>query len=875
MLQKPHHQPSPSNSDATPGDTSPENTRSGGKISQLLASKKNAFITLVLLLGGAFLLTTCGGGGGGGSSGGGSPTTTVALTVTSVGTGDSHTCAALPDKTVKCWGDNSYGQLGTDWTLPRAYSPITVAGITNATAVSGGAAHTCALLADSTASCWGSNVSGQLGNGSTTDSFTPVKVSGLTNAIAITASRPRLDSYGHTCALISDGTVKCWGRNIVGQLGNGTTTDSSVPVTVSGLSNVIAIQAGGFHTCALLSDHTVQCWGDNALGQLGDIPTLTPRTTPFTVPGISTATALGLGGNFSCALLSNGSVQCWGDNSQGRLGNGTTTASYLPVTVSGISTAIALTVGRGHACAVLTGGTTQCWGDNSAAMLGNGTTISSTTPITVSGLSSVAALTAGAVHTCARLTDNTIQCWGDNANAQVGPGGTTYTPNPTAVRGFSASTTLANVSSATTGSQHSCGLLINGTVGCWGWNGSGQIGNANFARSSNTSFVSGIAGATALSAGGWHNCVRKSDNTVQCWGENTFGQLGDGTLTNSSTPVPVSGITAATDIATGSVRSCALLTGGTAQCWGDNDQGQLGNGAIVNSSVPVSVIGLSDQTTALAGGYNHACALLTGGAVQCWGANYSGQLGNGTLTNSSTPVGVSGLYTVTTSPTSCSCTPSPGHICTPCVPGTTTSYTGNAIALGKGGMNDHSCAVISDGTIKCWGDNTYGQLGNGTLTNASTPVLVSGISTATAVAVGYGHSCARLSDSTVKCWGWNVLGQLGNGTTTDSPVPVSVTGISDATTVTAGFAQSCASRSGGGVQCWGDNSYVQLGLGVLATSITTPAAISIVTRTTSKGRTFPSCLVSLLQTGPAMCVLDGNLVIRAGSFFFVIPMPPE
>lgn len=875
MLQKSQSQRS-ANLDTFTVGTPSESAKPTRKVAPFLASKKHLVITLVFLLGGAFLLTTCGGGKGGGSGGssGGSPTTaTVALTVTSVGTGDSHTCAALPDKTVKCWGDNSYGQLGTDWTLPRAYSPLSVAGINNATAVTGGAAHTCALLADSTASCWGSNVSGQLGNGTTTDSFTPVKVAGLTNAVAITASRPRLDNYGHTCALISDGTVKCWGRNIVGQLGNGTTIDSPVPVTVSGLSNVIAIQAGGFHTCALLSDHTVRCWGDNALGQLGDIPTPTPRTTPFAVPGISTAMALGLGGNFSCALLSNGTVQCWGDNSQGRLGNGTTTASFMPVTVSGISSAIAISVGRGHACAVLTGGTTKCWGDNSAAMLGNGTTTNSSVPTAVSGLSSAAALTAGAVHTCARLTDNTLQCWGDNANAQVGPGGTTYTPNPTAVRGFSASTTLANVSTTTTGSQHSCGLLTNGTVGCWGWNGSGQIGNANFARSSNTSFVSGIATATDLSAGGWHNCVRQTDSTVHCWGENTFGQLGDGSLTNSSTPLTVSGITSATAIAAGSVRSCALLAAGTAQCWGDNDQGQLGNGTTVNSSVPVSVSGLSNSATMLAGGYNHACALLSGGAVQCWGANYSGQLGNGSLVNSSTPTGVSGLYIPTTATRTCSCPI--GRICAPCVPGTYTTYTGNAIALGSGSMSDHSCAVISGGTVKCWGDNTYGQLGNGTLTNATTPVLVSGISTATSVAVGYGHSCARLSDSTVKCWGWNVLGQLGNGATTDSSVPVTVSGITDATSVTAGFAQSCATRAGGGVQCWGDNSYVQLGLGVLATSITTPAGVSIVTRTTSKGHTFPSCLVSLLQTGPAMCVLDGNLVIRAGSFFFVIPMPPE
>ena len=191
--------------------------------------------------------------------------TTVALKATSVATGDTHTCTVLPDKTVKCWGDNTYGQLGTDWTLPRAYNPISVSGVAAASAVAGGAVHTCALLSNGTVRCWGSNISGQLGDDSTTDSFTPVAVSGLSNATAITASHARLDSYGHTCALLSNGTVECWGRNIVGQLGTGNTTDSPTPILVSGLSNATAVQAGGFHTCAL-SAGTIQCWGDNSAG---------------------------------------------------------------------------------------------------------------------------------------------------------------------------------------------------------------------------------------------------------------------------------------------------------------------------------------------------------------------------------------------------------------------------------------------------------------------------------------------------------------------------------------------------------------------------------------------------------------------------------
>ncbi|MDO8264298.1 MAG: hypothetical protein Q7T21_13905 [Gallionella sp.] len=815
---------------------------------------------------------------------------------TSVATGDTHTCASLPDKTVKCWGDNTYGQLGTDWTLPRAFSPLTVAGVTTATAVTGGGVHTCALLSNGTVSCWGSNISGQLGDGSATDSFTPVSVSGLSNAIAITASHARLDSYGHTCALISGGTVQCWGRNIVGQLGTGNTTDSYTPVTVTGLAGpVTAVQAGGFHTCALLTGGAVQCWGDNALGQLGDGTTTTPRTSPVAVPGILTATALALGGDFSCALLSNGTVKCWGGNGQGRLGNGimpsgSSTPVTTPVTVSGVSTAIAITAGRGHACAVLSGGTVKCWGDNSAAMLGNGTTTNSSIPITTTGLTNAVALTAGAVHTCARLADNTVQCWGDNANAQVGPGSITNSTTPATVLSSSPNTAITNVSAVTAGSLHGCGLIDVGTVRCWGSNGSGQLGTAAYARSSTANLVPGISTATAITAGSWHSCALLPNGTISCWGENIYGQLGDNTLTNSSVPVTVSGIingtttsggsgcrpgmfcpavvnptvttiSTTTAVAAGSARTCAIISqqidsgvcplGGpcpyytyadTVKCWGDNDQGQLGNGTTTASLTPVNVSGIT-TAAAITGGYNHTCALLSGGSVQCWGANNVGQLGDGTLINALTPVTVIGFT--------------------------------NATALGVGNMSDHACAVLSGGTVKCWGDNTFGQLGNGTLVNASTPVQVTGISTATAVAVGYGHTCARLSDSTVKCWGWNILGQLGNGTTTDSSVPVTVSGLSGATTVTAGFAQTCSPLSTGGVNCWGDNSYAQLGLGVLATSATTPTGISVVTRTTTGGHTFPSCLIAFLQNGPAVCVLEGNLVIRAGTFFLVLPLPPE
>lgn len=795
-------------------------------------------------------LTSCGGGGGGDAP---TPTptpTSTPLQATSVASGDFHTCASLPGNTVQCWGDNAFGQLGIDVKVPRAFSPLTVSGITSVTAVSLGGAHSCARLQNGTVRCWGSNIAGQLGDGTTTDSVAPVTVSGLSTATAVTASRGRLDDFGHTCALLTGGTVQCWGRNRDGQLGTGNTTDSLIPATVSLGVTATAVEAGGFHTCALVSGGTVRCWGDNLFGQLGTATAAATSSSPVTINGLGgTVTAIAAGSVHTCALISGGTVRCWGNNGQGRLGNGTTTNSSTPVSVTGISNAIAIAAGLNHSCAILSGGTVRCWGDNSAAMLGNGGTTSSSIPVNVTGISSAVAINAGAVQTCARLANSTLQCWGDNSSGQLGPGSLVQSTTPV---GVLTSTTVTAATAVSAGSAHNC-ALFSGTVGCWGWNADGQLGG-NFRRSSTASAVPGITTASSITAGGWHNCAVLPNGSINCWGDNAFGQLGNGTLIDSSTPVAVSGIinsgptlgvtTTTTAVAAGSARSCALITTTTTntttrtvRCWGDNDQGQLGNGSLTNSSTPVTVTGMS-TATAITGGFNHSCALLSGGGVNCWGGNYAGQLGNNTTTNSSLPVAVSGISTAT--------------------------------AISSGNMSDHVCAVISGGTVRCWGSNSFGQLGNGTLTDSRVPVTVSGISAATAVAVGDSHSCALLSDATVRCWGWNQLGQLGNATTTDSSVPVTVSGLTGATALTAGSQHTCARRSDGGIRCWGDNSLVQLGQGVLATSFATPAGISTITRIIAG---VAACVVESLESGPKTCQLGGNLVIQTRGGNLVTPLP--
>jgi alpha-tubulin suppressor-like RCC1 family protein len=302
---------------------------------------------------------------------------------TAISSGANSTCAILSDKTVKCWGATGGGQLGDNVNSSTSV-PVSISGISTAISISSNGVSSCTLLSDKTVKCWGENVYGKLGDGTTTYRSTPVTVSSISDVITVG------NATYHSCALLSNNTVKCWGNNDWGQLGDGSTTSSTTPVTVSGISNATAITVSkNRHTCVLLSDNSVKCWGLNTYGQLGDNST-TNRTTPVTVSGISTAIAVTGGRSHTCALLSNSTVQCWGYNYYGQLGNGSTILQdqqrTTPVTVSGISNATAISAGDYHNCALLSSNTVQCWGSNGAGQLGNGTSgysSSRSTPVTV------------------------------------------------------------------------------------------------------------------------------------------------------------------------------------------------------------------------------------------------------------------------------------------------------------------------------------------------------------------------------------------------------------------------------------------------------------------------------------------------------------
>ncbi|WP_413943337.1 RCC1 domain-containing protein [Bdellovibrio sp. HCB-162] len=654
-------------------------------------------------------------------------------TALQIATGSDHTCAILDNSTVKCWGYNNNGQLGQGSTgsigasagsMGDALPAINLGTGRTALQVAAGNNHTCAILDNFSVKCWGNNSNGNLGIGNVTVMGDGAGEMGdaLPAADLGTNRKAMQISVGgnHTCALLDNSTVKCWGYNGNGRLGLGHTNtlgdgagemgDALSVVDLGTGRTALQVSAGINHTCALLDNSTVKCWGFNGWGQLGQSNMNYLGDGPGEMGDALTAIKLGtsssrlakildqplirtkrfkqiaVGDYFACALLDNSSVKCWGQNSQGQLGLGNMTGLGDSVGEMGDSLpSIDLGTGRkvlqissgvAYACALLDNSTVKCWGNNSYGKLGQGHANSlgdgagemgdSLSAISLGTGRTAVQIATGSYHTCAILDNSSVKCWGLGSYGVLGQGNTTTLGDNAGEMGDSlpavslgAGRTVVQIS---LGSQHTCALLDNSTIKCWGNNASGQLGQGNTSVLGDGAGEMGDSlpavnlgtGRTALqvAAGYYHTCALLDDSTVKCWGSNTYGQLGQGNT----------------------------------NVLGD-EAGEMGD------SLPAIDLGVGRKAKQISAGAEHTCALLDNGTVKCWGRNLYGNLGQGNTNSIGDGVGEMGDSLA-------------------------------AINLGTGrtivqisAYAYQTCAVLDNSTMKCWGSNTFGQLGQGHVNN--------------------------------------------------------------------------------------------------------------------------------------------------------------
>ena len=819
------------------------------------------------------------------------------LALSKVSVGHTHTCAISENGYGYCWGDNTNGQLGDNTTTQRT-TPVSVfregalAG-KKLKDIKAAGYHTCAVTTDNLAYCWGRNTMGQLGDNTTTQRTTPVAVytAGALNGLTInqlTVSWNDTNTDGHTCVVASNQRAYCWGRNNWGQLGNNTTStganpapiavNNTVNTTKNGLynKNVAEISAGFNLTCARSTDGTATCWGLNNSGELGTNNTTAYRyPRPLYVAGAlsgKTILRIAAGGSHACAIASDQKVYCWGYGTSGQIGNGSNSnqRQAQAVNTTGVLSGkniASLELGAEISCVVTTDNRSACWGQGANGSLGNGATANSNIPVAPqagsAGLTqgTITSITTGRSTTCVETTASiNVACWGLNTYGQVGDNSTATRTTPTPVNvsaytlGVTFDTTPASSVTYVNPNQinavapaHSVGT-INVTVtdpegqivslpAGYTYQDpaptitsisptSGPVAGGETVTINGTNFFKGKT-ITDLTVGMAHTCAAV-DGKAYCWGNNSSGQLGTGNTSNSTTPVAVnsSGALAGktvTSISAGPNYTCAVASG-AAYCWGSNTDGKLGTGNTTSSTVPVAVNTsgvLAGKTVTKVVPKQEASCAIASGAAYCWGSDSTGALGNGAAGDSLAPTSVD-------------------------TSGVLSGKTVTDIAAGQ-----YVVCVVANGAAYCWGDGQHGgQLGNGTSTEAPSPVAVSTSGalagkTVTTIDTEAGHVCA-LANNASFCWGFNNSGLFGNGTDNTtvfaSPTPVASNTIGPIQHLTTGYDSTCA-HVNESIYCWGSNTSGEFGNGTSNNSSTTPT---------------PANLTSIPQNTPPLVSFDNT-----------------
>ena len=792
-------------------------------------------------------------GSGSGSGSGSSSTSSFVYANNKVEGGWSHACAILDNGDLKCWGRDEFGQLGdggsnTDINAPSSTAIDLGTGRT-AVAVDAGDSHTCAILDNGDLKCWGYDFNGQLGDGgSNTDtnapSSTAINLGSGRTAVAVSAGGQ------HTCAILDNGDLKCWGRDNNGQLGDGgsnanTNAPSSTAINLGTGRTAVAVVAGQEHTCVILDNGDLKCWGRNGNGQLGYgnwVSTNAPSSTAINLGTGRTAVAVVAGFYHTCAILDNGDMKCWGRDNNGALGDGVgntdiNTPSSTAIDLGTGRTAVALSAGWDHTCAILDNGSLKCWGSDASGQLGNGAATSgiwlaapSTTPIDLGTGRTAVMVSADNSATCAVLDNGDLKCWGYDAYGQLGDGGSnTNQISPVSVSGNNTWDSSTGLSSGSGGGMTNvagatCNISPSLPTGLSIDSNTCTISGTPTVETSNTTYtVTAVMSGVTYQTSVWLTSsyleltpsVEGADLYLDTpmtditfhYNASTASGSGSGSGTGSSTSSAFAYVN--NKVSGGQKFTCAIVDNGDLKCWGADGAGQLGDGGTIgvgvntDTNAPSSTaidLGTGRTAVAVSAGSYHACAILDNGELKCWGDDWKGQLGDG------------GSNLAISAPSSTAIDLGTGR---------------TAIAVDAGGR--HTCAILDNGDMICWGWDSKGQLGDGgsnsernSPSNSTTINLGTG-RTAVAVSTGAEYTCAILDNGELKCWGHDQYGQLGNGgplADTDAPSTTAINlgtslGTSrTAVAVVAGEYHACAILDNGEMKCWGRDNAGQLGDGV-------------------------------------------------------------
>lgn len=680
--------------------------------------------------------------------------------------GGFHALAIKKNGTLWAWGQNAVGQLG-DGTFENRANPVQVGTDSDWAFVAAGERHTLALKKDGSLWGWGDNSYGQLGL-SVFSVELPARLFPGNDWSAMVAGRR------HSVFLKTDGTLWVAGRNDAGQLGIGNTTDSYQIVQVGTSSNWSKIAAGSEHTLALQKDGSLWAWGANFSGQLGDGTSTALKTLPTRAGAATDWSALAAGRDHSIALKVDGTLWAWGGNTYGQIADSLRVIfRNLPTRVGNSSDWTAIAAGLNHSLVVKQDKSLWAWGWNYLGQLGQGTSSDlATNLVPIAAGSAWAAVAAGQEFNLALAADGSIWTWGANDEAQLARGYSSTRTEPAQIGPD------ANWSLVSAGRWHSAGLKSDGSLWTWGFNYLAELGNGTKVGWPVPIQVGTDKSWSWINTFESHTLALKNDGSLWGWGYNADGQVGNGSTTDQLAPVRIGSASDWAGCAAGHSHSAAVKTDGTLWTWGMNNSGQLGNGLLSGNRSSPAKVGSNTDWAKAAAGTSHTLALKKNGTLWGWGNNARGQLGRG-----KTSFGE----------------PTPEQV------GSDTDWS--AMAAG----NLCSVALKSNGSLWAWGENVYGQIGDGTGENRLSPVRVGSANDWLRVEVGDDHVLAVKNDGSLWAWGKNADGEVGDGTRESRLEPVRLGAGNSWSQVAGGEAHSLAVRSDGTLWGWGSNRNGQLG----------------------------------------------------------------